>query len=268
MTTFNTTGVVNQSITRDGTNEPFALQLARGQITFHSSVLVSGTFPTLGTTQATVWNRGGIYVYPATAQVMVVASTNANDTAAGTGARTVVIEGLDANYNQIQETVTLNGLTGVNTTNSFLRVTHMYVATAGSGLAAAGTISVGTGTVTSGTPAVVYLNYLAQSGATSAIWTVPAGYTAYITAIQSSSGNATAGQWTNFGLYSSPFQGAPLDSVLQWICSNGGNAQINFEYPIPIAEKTDIEIRAISTTASTSVDANLQIVYVKTEGAL
>lgn len=261
-------GIVNQSISRVGVTEPFELQVSRGQITGHSNVLVSGTLPTLGTTQATVWNRGGIYVYPATAQVMVVASTSANDAAAGTGARTVVIEGLDASYNQIQETVTLNGQTGVNTTNSFLRVTHMYVATAGSGLAAAGTISVGTGTVTAGVPAVVYLNYLAQSGATSAIWTVPAGYTAYITAIQSSSGNATSGQWTNFGLFVASAQGAPLDSSLQWICSNGGNALINFTYPIAVSEKIDFEIRAISTTASTSVDANMQIVYIKNDGAL
>lgn len=261
-------GIVNQSISRVGVTEPFELQVARGQITGHSTVLVSGTFPTLGTSQATVWNRGGIYVYPATAQVMVVASSSANDAAAGTGARTVVIQGLDASYNQIEETVTLNGQTGVNTTNSFLRVTHMYVATAGSGLAAAGTISVGTGTVTAGVPAVVYLNYLAQSGATSAVWTVPAGYTAYINAIQASSGNATAGQWTNFGLFIASSQGGPLDSTLQWITSNGGNAQISIPYPIAVPEKIDFEIRAISTTASTSVDANMQIVYVKNDGAL
>jgi hypothetical protein len=261
-------GIVNQSISRVGVTEPFELQVARGQITGHSVILVSGTLPTLSTTQATVWNPGGIYVYPASAQVMVVASTSANDAAAGTGAQTVVVQGLNANYNQIQETVTLNGQTGVNTTNSFLRVTHMYLATTGTGLAAAGTISVGTGTVTAGVPAVVYLNYLARSGATSAIWTVPAGYTAYINAIQASSGNATAGQWTNFGLFIASSQGGPLDSALQWITSNGGNAQISLPYPIAISEKIDFEIRAISTTASTSVDANMQIVYIKNDGAL
>jgi hypothetical protein len=261
-------GIVNQSISRVGVTEPFELQVARNQITGHSNVLVSGTLPTLGTTQATVWNRGGIYVYPTVAGIMSVSSTSANDTAAGTGARAVIVQGLDGNYNQVQETVTLNGQTGVNTANSFLRVTHMYVVEAGTGLAAAGTISVGTGTITAGVPAVVYLNYLAQSGATSAIWTVPAGYTAYITAIQSSSGNTTAGQWTNFGLFIAPYQGAPLDSSLQWICSNGGNAQISLPYPIPVPEKVDFEIRAISTTASTSVDANMQIVYIKNDGAL
>jgi hypothetical protein len=144
----------------------------------------------------------------------------------------------------------------------------MYVATAGTGLAAAGTISVGTGTVTAGVPAVVYLNYLAQSGATSAVWTVPAGYTAYINAIQASSGNATAGQWANFALFIASSQGGPLDSALQWITSNGGNAQISIPYPIAVSEKIDFEIRAISTTASTSVDANMQIVYIKNDGAL
>ena len=63
-------------------------------------------------------------------------------------------------------------------------------------------------------------------------------------------------------------QGAPLDSTLQWITSNGGNAQLNIPYPIAVPEKVDFEIRAISTTASTSVDANMQIVYIKNDGAL
>jgi hypothetical protein len=199
---------------------------------------------------------------------MEVSSSSTSDTSAGTGARTVVVQGLDASYNQIQETVILNGQTAVNTVNSYIRILHLYVASAGTGLAAAGTIYVGTGSVTTGVPAVVYWSYTAANGSTPAIWTVPAGYTAYATYLQSSTGNATSGQWTKFGLYSRPAQGQPFDSNLQWIASNGGEAIINFQYPVAFAEKTDIEIRATSTAASTSVAANIQIVYVRTEGAL
>jgi hypothetical protein len=268
MATITSSGVVQDSITRNGRSEPFELQVARNQITGHSAALISGTNAAVSTSQATVWGTGGLYVYPATAQVMKVSSSSTSDTSAGTGARTVVVQGLDASYNQIQETVTLNGQTEVNTVNSYLRVLHLYVATAGTGLAAAGTIYVGTGTVTTGVPAVVYLSYSELNGATSAIWTVPAGYTAYITSIQASSGNATAGQWTKFGLYASATPGAPLDSVLQWITSNGTECIINLPYPPAFVAQTDIEIRAISTVASTSVAANFQIVYVKNDGSL
>lgn len=268
MTTFNTTGVVNQSITRTGTNEPFELQVSRGQIAFHSTAFINGTFTALGTAQATVWESGGMYVYPATAQVMEVSSSSANDTSAGTGARTVTIQGLDAGYNQIQETVILNGQTAVNTVNSYLRIAHLFVATAGTGLAAAGTIYVGTGTVTTGVPAVIYWSYTALNGSTPCIWTVPNGYTAYITSIETSSGNATANQWTKFSLFARPALDAPFDSNLQWICSNGGDVAFTCQYPLSYASQTDIEIRAASTVASTSVAANFQVVYIKNEGAL
>ena len=268
MATITSPGAVLQSITRAGRNEPFELQTSRGQITGHSNALVSGTFPTLGTTQATVWNPGGLYVYPATAQVMKVSSTSASDTAAGTGARTVIFLGLDSSYNQIQETVTLGGQTAVNTVNSYLRVFHMYVVAVGSGLAAAGTIYVGTGTVTTGVPAVIYLNYLATSGSTAAIWTVPAGYTGYITGLQASSGNATANQYTNFGLFTRPSQGIAFDNNLQWLCSNGASVSLTFQYPIIVNAQCDIEIRAYSSAAAASVSANFQIVYILNDGTL
>ena len=266
--TFTSSGVVQESITRVGKYEPFELQVSRTQITGHVPVVICGTNSALSTNQATVWGQGGLYVYPATAQVMEISSSSASDASAGTGARTVVVQGLDASYNPIQETVTMNGQTAVNTVNSYLRVFHLYVATAGTGLAAAGTIYVGTGTVTTGVPAVVYLTYTVANGATSAIWTVPAGYTGYLVSIQSSSGNATAGQWTKFGLYATPSTGAPMDSNLQWLVSNGGEAVITLPYPIAYPAQTDIEIRAISTVASTSVAASFQIVYIKNDGTL
>ena len=68
-----------------------------------------------------IWNGGGLRYYPSTAAALNVVSTNANDTAAGTGARTVRVTGLDANWNEISEIVTLNGLTPVQTVNSYLR---------------------------------------------------------------------------------------------------------------------------------------------------
>ena len=46
---------------------------------------------------------------------MKLASTSANDTAAGTGIRKVRIHYLDADHVPHEEVVTLNGLTAVNT---------------------------------------------------------------------------------------------------------------------------------------------------------
>jgi len=267
MATFNTTGVVNQSISRIGVTEPFELQVSRGQITGHAVELISGVSGGVGTSYTTVWNQNTVYAYLSTASVMKISSSSANDAAAGTGARTILIDGLDADYNQISETVTLNGQTAVNTANSYLRVFHIAVLTAGTGEAAAGSIYAGTGAVTSGVPAVIYGVYATANGATAAIWTVPAGYTAYLTGYASGYSNASATANGTISLCVRPF-GSVFDTISQLRVSNGVQGWIAFQYPIAVAEKSDIEIRATSSAASSGVTAEFQLVYIKNEGAL
>lgn len=75
-----------------------------------------------------------------------IVSTSADDTAAGTGARTVVVEYLNGDLDYSFEMVTLNGTTPVLTLATDVRwVQAMHVATAGSGTKAAGNISVANG---------------------------------------------------------------------------------------------------------------------------
>ena len=250
------------SATRQGAFEPFDLQVLRGQVDGHTAVFVSGYNTSVGTTYETIWSESTVYAYPASASVMEISSSSANDTAAGTGARTITIYGLDGNYNQINETVSLNGQTAVNTTNSFLRVLHLMVNTAGSGGAAAGTIYAGTGAVTTGKPANVYAAYTADGGATACIYTVPAGYTGYVFDFLVSSGITTANAFSSLGLYARPYGGV-FDNTIQGRCANGGSFTIPLNYPVAFSEKSDIEVRALSSTAGANVTANFSILLVK-----
>jgi hypothetical protein len=169
------------SITRVGTSEPFELQVARGQISFHYDLHKFGFNPDIDDALETVWAEGGLYSYLSAATVLKVSSSSTADTSAGTGARTVQLYGLDADYNEINETVTLNGQTAVNTTNSFLRINRMVVRTAGTGGTNAGVIYAGTGTVTTGVPANKYATVAIGDGQSlMALWTVPAGFTLYV----------------------------------------------------------------------------------------
>ena len=93
-------------------------------------------------TPETLWSVGGTVVWPSSAGTTSVVSSDANDTSAGTGARTVLLTGLDANRNVISETVTLNGITPVDATASFLRVNSAEVKSAGTGLTNAGNITI------------------------------------------------------------------------------------------------------------------------------
>jgi len=89
-----------------------------------------------------LWSQGGTYAFPAAAAATTVVSDSANDTSAGTGARTVRVHGLDANLQEIKEDATMNGTTPVALTSQFYRVNLVEVLTAGSGLANAGIIGV------------------------------------------------------------------------------------------------------------------------------
>jgi hypothetical protein len=251
------------SATRQGAYEPFELQVARGQVDGHNALFKFGINGNVGTSIETVWAQGGTYVYPAAATVMKISSSSADDAADGTGARTIAIFGLDANYNKINETVTLNGETEVNTTNSFLRIFRMYVVTAGSGATAAGTIYAGTGTVTSGVPENIYgMITLTANQTQMAFWTVPAGYTFYLTGIYYSSANSTANASTNFQLIERPLDGVfRIQSSVR--TAGNGDFVIDFHTPIFFSEKTDIEIRAVASAGASNVSAEFEGIYIK-----
>ena len=251
------------SATRQGAYEPFELQVARGQVDGHKALFKFGINGDVGTSVETVWAQGGTYVYPASATVMKISSSSADDAAAGTGARTISIAGLDASYNEISETVILDGQTSVNTVNSYLRISRMFVVTAGSGATAAGTIYAGTGTVTSGVPATVYGMIALNANQTQmAFWTVPAGYTLYLTGLFYTSGNTNANAWTNFQLIQRPLGGVFRQQSSSRVPGNG-DFVIDLHTPIAFAEKTDIEVRAVASTSPSNVSAEFEGIYIK-----
>jgi len=259
-------GVVAYSITQSGLYEPFELQVSRGQILGHENQFQFGVNQSVGTSFSTIWNGGGtLYSYPASATVFKISSSDANDTSAGTGARTILINGLDANYAEVSEIVTLNGQTAVNTVNSYIRFHYMKVATAGTGATAAGIIYVGVGVVTAGVPATVYGQItVGYNTSTSAMWTVPAGYTAYLTSCTWTSGNTTANIVITGAIFSRATNGVfTTESTCKMLAGNSFDR--HFDTPVVFAEKTDIEMRAASTTAGSAVTGEFHIIYIKND---
>lgn len=231
------------SISRFGATEPFELQVARGQITAHRSVIVFGYNPDVDTARVTVWPYAGVIPLPAAALQLKVSSSSADDTANGTGARTVYVEGLDANHEEISEIVTLNGQTAVLTTQSFLHINNAYVATAGSGLSAAGDIYFGTGVVTAGVPATVYdLIKFDYNQRITGSYTVPAGFTAYVAQGLFSAGQPGGSAQVSGRLLTVGADGIRRTAAITTV--NNGTADYAFEYPIRIPEKTTLEATA------------------------
>jgi hypothetical protein len=245
--------------------EDFQLGVASGDLSpSYKQVYKFGQNQSVGNSIETIWEEGGLYAYPPSATTMTVSSSNANDTSAGTGARTIQIFGLDGSYNEVSETITMNGQTPVTTSNSYLRVNRGLVLTAGSGGANAGIIYVGTGTVTSGVPANVYttINGGGLNQSLQAFWTVPAGYTAYIYQINISTGTSSATPAIlKTLLVVRPFGG--VFNTKEVITISNGNHLQNYTFPIKVTEKSDIEFRAESSSPSVSFDvsASLNIMY-------
>lgn len=146
---------------------------------------IIGYNPSVSTTASTLWSGGATsYAQLTSGAAMEVVSGSANDTAAGTGARTVLVEGLDSNYVPFSETVTLNGVTPVPLTNtSAIAINRTIVVTAGSGLVNAGNIDV---RVISGGAIKSRIQALAESRGRSAdfVFTVPASQYGLLKKIQ------------------------------------------------------------------------------------
>lgn len=250
------------SVTRQGAYEPFELQVSRGQIQGHRNVTVFGFNPDVDTTQVSVWPLPSLITFPATALQMTVSSSSANDASAGTGARTIVVQGLDANYNEISETVTMNGQTAVTMTAAFLRVNYAYVATAGSGNSAAGDIYIGTGTVTAGVPATVYdIIKLDYNVTTTGSYTIPAGYTGYVSQGLFSTGQASGSTQVQGRLMTRGTDNIRRTAAITTL--NNGVADYMFEYPLAIPEKTTVEATAIGSANNNACSSMFILVLVK-----
>lgn len=252
------------SISRVGTSEPFELQVSRGQIAYHETIFKFGFNPDVDDALETVWAEGGLYSYLSAATVLKVSSSSTNDTSAGTGARTVELFGLDANYDEISETVTLSGQTAVNTTQSFLRIYRMVVRSAGTGGTNAGVIYAGTGTVTTGVPANKYATIAIGDGQTlMALWTVPRGYTAYVTQTDITVATTQNNKYATITFLARPF-GEVFQVKDKFVKSESGHSQV-YTFPLKFEEKTDLEMRCIgdSSGADISIAAAFDVVYIQ-----
>lgn len=255
-----TTPYVSQ--TQYGKNEEFFLQTSRGQVQGHTPVTFGGYNEDIDTAWETIWADGTL-TFPAAATVMKISSTSTDDVnTSGTGAWKVLITGLDANYNVISETVNLNGQTAVNTVNSYLRINGFSVTAVGTGGTAAGDIYAGTGVVASGIPATVYeFIPVGWNARQTAVYTIPAGYTGYIsysrlTFAQASGTNAVWGRV----IIANSVPMAVVSAV-----ANNGVLEFQPKYPLPVAERTMIRAEAKGTAANNYASTIIQLVLVKND---
>jgi hypothetical protein len=212
MATIYQSGVVWDSITKNGKHEPFELQVGRGLITNHQNVEIFGYSTQVGgTALGPLWEgltqSGGTYAYPGSAGVVVLLSASG-----ATDAGLIIqVNGLDSSYNLLSETVTLNGSGTATTTNSFLRINGLFI-----------TNGVNAGNITAKIATVLYAQINAGIGQTQmSLYTVPKGYTFYLTYIQA---NASIGFTSSNYMIFAEYNKFNLASTSQ---ENGYNYTLN-----------------------------------------
>jgi hypothetical protein len=172
----NSATVTNNRVSTLAADFFFAIGL--GEVADHDDIYVNGYNPTVGTTKEVVTpsSVAGLFPFPSSIATLSVVSTDADDDGdpAGTGARTALIEGLDDNYLEITDTITLNGTTPVNTNIQFFRVNRVEVITSGTSQSNEGIID-----VKNGADILARINFTAGQGegrAQTGVYTVPAGH--------------------------------------------------------------------------------------------
>jgi len=169
------------------------VEIARGRVDGAQSVAVTGTLTTSGAvTDIMIWPGSTVKdpsVAPAGGVQMTLVSTSAQDSAAGTGVRTLRFNYLDADLNPQSEIVTMDGTTPVLTTATNVRwVGDLTGLTFGSEKHVVGNI-----TVTNSGTRYKYLDAEARATRSTA-FRVPAGKRLIVHSIfaGSSSGGAAA----------------------------------------------------------------------------
>jgi len=229
---------------------PYYLQVSRGLVDGHKRVFKFGYNGEIQDVEETIWDVGGLYAYPASAVTMTATSSSgATDEDVE-----VTIQGVDASYNELSETVTLNASGTATTTGSFLRVYRAFVS---SGTASAGNITIANGGTT-----YAYLS-AADQQTLMAIWTVPAGYTAYLFQLDVTAFTEQNNKVATIRMLTREFNG--VFRTQNKFDAFAGPFHQDIQAPQPIPEKTDIEFRAVasSSNADLRVSATFDIVYIE-----
>ena len=238
------------------------IPIAAGQLAGYSSVEKFGRNPNVATNIETVWEHGGIYEYLTTASQLFIYSASSDDGVGQIGAIKVTVQGLDENYNIISEELTVNG---AGSTLTFFRVYRAFITDAGSsgynkGHLIISSQSNGAGIVLAdiggdGTG----VNFVGYGQTMLALYTVPAGKTAYVTQWTIGNGNYNT-SCSAFLRSRVPFNGFVMTTSDTMAVSGGFHVK-NYSIPLKFVEKTDIEIQAFDG-GGTIVSSTFNIILV------
>lgn len=251
-------------------NRDFLIEVAKGNVAGHSLVRKFGFNDSVNSTLAPITD-GAVYQTPTSAISLELVSSDANDTAAGTGARSVYIEGLDASFALQTETVSMAGTGAAALANSYTRIFRMYVATSGtyatsSTASHAGTITLrvsggGATWATIGTSAGGFPLGQTEIGC----YTIPAGKTAYLLSFSTEIESTKTPNVLWFQRQNADDVSAPVDAMRIFHRTNvvaGGDEHVYPSGFFSFPAKTDMGAMGYVGTGTAAVSVNFELLLV------
>ena len=211
------------------------LQVSRGLVRDTEVRNIFGFNGAIGTSFIAAWENNVGYVYPNTTLQMTAVSSNTSDTGV-----TILISGLDENYNRKSNTITLNGTSAVGI-GEFFRINDV-ITLSGNAI----------GDVTIANSGITYARVNAGTGKNQAsIFTVPAGYEFYLYRIDAFCASASL---NNRILFFRNFVRQPNGTILR-VAETSFLEQMNIQRRIPFryAEKTDIQLQLRSSAGTQEI---------------
>jgi hypothetical protein len=203
-----------------------------------------------GTTAQPIW------LAPTAARIHALVSTDAADAAAGTGANTVQVYGLQTWASpETSEIISLDGLTPINTANSYVIIHRVKVLTFGSGGPNAGTIS-----LTAAVDNTLTAQINPGDGQTQmAIYGVPSGQSLFMTQYYGSLNKAVRTAGADFRLVVNPIpQTQPAGFIVKHtmgsVSEGSGSIQHEFDPYFRIDGPAIIKLQVTTDTANSAAD--------------
>lgn len=251
----------------------FGFDVRRGRIKGLSSISIVGHNETLNTTERTLAPYVSGDSHPeidfiSSLRTLSITSTNVNDTSVGSGARTLLLTGLDTNYNIQTEIITLNGQTAVDTANTYVAINNLQVITSsGESVVNLGTIYVSddTDAHTLGVPNTrnYFMIQIGWGVGYTALYTVPNNFSLYPIKF-STTDDATSNKPLIIKFYGNVQFGLPIYQLNEFYFTSSVS---DFDLPsIPVfTEKSKIRLASLSESGTNKLTVFIQSFLVNEE---
>lgn len=219
--------------------------IARNNIEEARAIHLNAFNSALTTSFTPIWDFGTTFEFIGSPKTLLAVSTDAADT------MEIRINGIDADYEEISEDITLAGLTPVSTTLEYAYINSVCILS-----------SCNAGNISLYDDGITYAYIAAELGITHrAMFTVPDNHSLYLFRVTMNSATATGSQYIEFRAVQTNETGLCLRVANATFAHS--QVDYNFQIPFKIPERTTFYIEAKTSSGNNEIGAFIEGVLLR-----